>query len=239
MMNRIFICRFCTILVALCCLPVCSVAQQDVVPADTLHAISPAVTDPLEPAPEPALQTARTAAPRQDFFETGQMTVPVAGFSPLRWDRTIGCFPEFYSPAFGGIWHLHEGFNASLNMSVCASFGRHRYAGAGLATGVSAMYARSLTDKLMLAAGGFFDSTTWGAYRDIRAGVNVLLGYHLTERVSLYAYGSKTLTPVVHTFCPMPPVLWADRFRECFGAMVHVKVSDAVSFSVSVEERRR
>ena len=70
---------------------------------------------------------------------------------PLYRDGTVAYFPASYYGGYWGLWELHEGFNASLDMSVSASFGKNRFPGVGFGTGISAMYVRSLTDRLVLS----------------------------------------------------------------------------------------
>ena len=125
--------------------------------------------------------------------------------------------------------------DASLDMSVAASFGKHRFPGVGFGTGVSAMYVHSLTDRLVLAAGGFYDRLSWNGFNRNRFGINLMLGYKLTDRLSVYAYGSKAFSPGRGGWIPMP---WADNFSSRFGGMLHFKLSDAASISLSVEEAR-
>ena len=69
-----------------------------------------------------------------------------------------------------------------------------------------------------------------------RFGINLLAGYQLTDRVSLYAYGSKAFFPMQGRQPWIPPMPWMNNFSSRFGGMVHFKVSDAVSVSLSVEE---
>lgn len=151
---------------------------------------------------------------------------------------TIAYFPAAY--AWGGydLWELHGGFNAQLHMSVTGSFGRNRFPGVGFGTGVSAMYARRLTEKLTVAAGGYYNRLSWNGFHDNRVGLTVLAGYQLTEKISVYAFGSKSLIPSAsrRMLFPMP---YMNDFNTRLGGMLHVKLSDAVSVSVGVEERRR
>lgn len=168
-----------------------------------------------------------------DTLQTGALLT----FPPLYNGReTIAYFPDFYSGY--GLWDLHEGFNASLNMSVFASFGKNRFPGVGFGTGVSAMYAHALTDRLTLAVGGSYDRISWNGFNENRFGINLLAGFQLTDRISLYAYGSKVFIPKQGNGFRLPPMIWMNNYTERFGAMVHFKVSDAVSVSVSVEEDR-
>lgn len=110
---------------------------------------------------------------------------------PLYRNGTVAYFPASYYGGYWGLWELHEGFNACLDMSVSASFGKNRFPGVGFGTGISAMYVRSLTDRLVLSVGGFYDRLSWNGLNENRFGINLLAGYQLTDRVSLYAYGSK------------------------------------------------
>ena len=154
-------------------------------------------------------------------------------------DGTVAYYPAGFHGGYMGLWNLHEGFNAGLSMSVSASFGRNRFPGVGFGTGISAMYVHRLTERLVLAAGGFYDRLSWGGLNENRLGVNVLMGYQLTDRVSLYAYGSKSFIPSRNHRIPFASMPWMDDFSSRLGAMVHIKVSDAVSVSVSLEENRR
>ena len=97
------------------------------------------------------------------------------------------------------------------------------------------MYVHSLTDRLVLAAGGFYDRLSWNGFNRNRFGINLMLGYKLTDRLSVYAYGSKAFSPGRGGWIPMP---WADNFSSRFGGMLHFKLSDAASISLSVEEAR-
>lgn len=220
-----------------------SALAQEVIPLDSLSQVSVAEAGSIPAMPaEGAFHQRYAGSPVPDIegvLPTDSVpALPSFDIPPLRADGTIGYFPDFYYGTGLGIWNLHEGFNANLNMSVCASFGKHRFPGVGFGTGISAMYAHQLTDKLMIAAGGFYDRMSWGAYNDNRLGLNLMLGYQLSEKVSVYAYGSKAFTPSSGRMRMMLPMFWMDRYKERFGGMIHVKVSDAMSFSVSVEERR-
>lgn len=241
MIGMKYLCRFCVVLVAVLCHVGITMAQEVLSPErDSRPTVRLASEENLSCKPAGPVNGADYAGlpDMSASFSAGvdSVSFPLA-FPPLRMDGTIGYFPHdnYYGV---GLWNLHEGFNANLNMSVCASFGKHRYHGAGFGTGVAAMYAHKLTDKLMMAVGGSYDRMSWGSFNENRIGINLMVGYQLTDKVSLYAYGNKVLTPS-SGWCFVPPLWWADRYRERFGGMIHVKVNDAVSFSVSVEERRR
>lgn len=168
-------------------------------------------------------------------------SMPVASLPqlpPLYANGTVAWFPSLYYGGGWDLWNLHEGFNAALSMSVSASFGKHRFPGVGFGTGISAMYVHSLTDRLVLGVGGFYDRLSWSAFNRNRFGLNFLAGYRLTDRVSIFAYGSKAFSPDGGKYVPVFAYPWLDDFSSRFGGMVHFKVSDAFSFSVSVEETK-
>lgn len=129
-------------------------------------------------------------------------------------------------------WGLHEGFNASLSMGVTCGFGKNRFPGVGFGTSLATMYAKQLTKRFSLAGGVSASHLSWNGrnYNDI--GLSVIAGFKLTERVSLYAYGNKSLTGTAYPPC-IYPVLSPDKF----GGLIHVKVNQSFSFSVGIEER--
>lgn len=151
--------------------------------------------------------------------------------------HTIAYFSESYYGGCG-IWDLHEGLNANVGMYVTTSFGRNRFPGVGFGVGVSTMYAKMLTNRLSLAAGGFYNHLVWGSSSINQVGLNLMLGYQLTDRLSVYGYVSRAFTPSnIETLIPVFPYL--DCYGSRFGAMFHFNVNEHVSVSVSVEELRR
>lgn len=131
-------------------------------------------------------------------------------------------------------WELHSGFNASLTMGVTCSLGKNRFPGVAFGTGLAGMYAFPVTPRFTVAAGGFLNHITWQGRGGVDFGISGLAGYQLTDKISIYAYGSKTL--VRNAFCP--PFLYDDYYTDRLGGMIHFDVSDKFSFSVSVEERK-
>ena len=89
---------------------------------------------------------------------------------PLYRNGTVAYFPASYYGGYWGLWELHEGFNACLDMSVSASFGK-TVSRVGFGTGISAMYVRSLTDRLVLSVGGFYDRLSWNGLNENRFGI--------------------------------------------------------------------
>lgn len=150
---------------------------------------------------------------------------------------TIAYFPESYYWGCG-LWNLHEGFNANIGMFVTTSFGKNRFPGVGFGTGISAMYAKMLTNRLSLAVGGFYNHLVWGANSMNQVGANLMLGYQLTDRLSVYGYVSKAFMPLYgKSLIPVLPYM--DCYDTRFGAMLHFNVNDHMSISVSVEELKR
>lgn len=131
-------------------------------------------------------------------------------------------------------WELHSGFNASLTMGVTCSLGKNRFPGVAFGTGLAGMYAIPITPRFTVAAGGFLNHITWQGRGGVDFGISGLAGYQLTDKISIYAYGSKTL--VRNAFCP--PFFYDDYYTDRLGGMIHFDVSDKFSFSVSVEERK-
>lgn len=131
-------------------------------------------------------------------------------------------------------WELHSGFNASLTMGVTCSLGKNRFPGVAFGTGLAGMYAIPITPRFTVAAGGFLNHITWQGRGGVDFGISGLAGYQLTDKISIYAYGSKTL--VRNAFCP--PFLYDDYYTDRLGGMIHFDVTDHFSFSVSVEERK-
>lgn len=131
-------------------------------------------------------------------------------------------------------WELHLGFNASLTMGVTCSLDKNRFPGVAFGTGLAGMYAIPITPRFTVAAGGFLNHITWQGRGGVDFGISGLAGYQLTDKISIYAYGSKTL--VRNAFCP--PFLYDDYYTDRLGGMIHFNVTDNFSFSVSVEERK-
>lgn len=131
-------------------------------------------------------------------------------------------------------WELHSGFNASLTMGVTCSLGKNRFPGVAFGTGLAGMYAFPVTPRFTVAAGGFLNHITWQGRGGVDFGFSGLAGYQLTDKISIYAYGSKTL--VRNAFCP--PFLYDDYYTNRLGGMIHFNVTDNFSFSVSVEEQK-
>lgn len=98
--------------------------------------------------------------------------------------------PFYLSP-----WQLHEGLNAQMGMSVSVGFGRHAPRGAGIGSSMAFVYAKPVGDRLSLTGGVSMDSMNWGSWRERNATVAATAGYRVSDCLSLYAFGSHSLTP--------------------------------------------
>lgn len=130
-------------------------------------------------------------------------------------------------------WDLHEGLNASLGLSVFSTFGSgNTYSGAGFGQRVALMYAMPLTERLSVAAGGYFNNLDWAhsQYRD--AGLSAVIGYRFDDHWSAYLYGQKSLTP--NNFVPYP-LLDMNEMGDRIGAAVRYDFSPKFSVQVSCD----
>ncbi|MCD7714300.1 MAG: hypothetical protein LUI08_05185 [Prevotella sp.] len=90
-----------------------------------------------------------------------------------------------------GLWSLHEGLNASLDLSAFTSFGKGHFSGIG--ERIDLMYAKPLNDKLSIAVGGYFENLNSGIGSYRAAGITALLDYRFNEHWEAYVYGQKNL----------------------------------------------
>lgn len=138
-----------------------------------------------------------------------------------------------YAPA----WRLHEGFNAELGLSLSVGLGRHAPKGVGFGQTAAFAYLLPVTNRLSVAAGIFAHNMDWGAWRRTDVGVAGVMAYQLGERVSLYAFGSKTFLPRENGFNRRrdPSPLFFDLPRDRFGAAAEFKIGNNAMIGVSVE----
>lgn len=146
--------------------------------------------------------------------------------------RPVNMYPLYW----GGWsdWNLHSGLNVSLGASVFAQFGKHANHGAGFTQSISAMYAMPITNKLSLAAGGYFNNIYWSHdnYRD--AGLSAVLGYQFDEHWEAYLYGQKSLVNDRH----IPYSIYdMNNIGDRIGAAVKYNFNPSFSVQLSVEQR--
>lgn len=150
------------------------------------------------------------------------------------------------SPLMGmGWWPLHEGLNAQVELSLSTGFGHHRLRGVGFGQSTALAYAMPLNERFSVAAGLYAMHMDWDGISRTQGGVAAALCYRLTDRVNLYAYGSKAFTPdtgllrypLYHAatlYAPWPYVIP----RERIGAMAEFKIGEAATIAVSVEHHK-
>lgn len=135
------------------------------------------------------------------------------------------------------LWMLHDGLNLQLSMAATIGFGRNRFSGALFSTRTSGAYVYPVTNRFRLVGGMYLDTQHWGGWHNHSLGITAMSLYQLTDRVTLGAYASKRLLPMHRLRIPLS--LWGlQPYDYSFGGLVHVKCSDAFSFSVRVENGR-
>lgn len=88
---------------------------------------------------------------------------------------------------------LHQGLNASLDLSVFAQFGKHARHGAGFSQRLSATWLQPLGRRAWLAVGGYVNHVNWSGDSYTTGGLYGELGYQFNEHWSAYLYGQKSL----------------------------------------------
>ena len=140
-------------------------------------------------------------------------------------------------PMWGGFgsWNLHEGFNVSLGLSVFSTFGSGgTWSGAGFGQNAAMLYAKPLTDRLSIAAGGYLSNATWAHDTFREAGLTAVLGYQFDEHWSGYLYGQKSL----RRNQPMPCLLQdIHDMGDKIGAAIRYSFSPSFSVQLNIEKR--
>ena len=144
---------------------------------------------------------------------------------------------SWYHPMWGsfGSWNLHEGLNVSLGLSVFSTFGSGgTWSGAGFGQNVAMLYAKPLTDRLSIAAGGYLSNATWAHDTFREAGLTAVLGYQFDEHWSGYLYGQKSL----RRNQPMPCLLQdIHDMGDKIGAAIRYSFSPSFSVQLNIEKR--
>lgn len=147
----------------------------------------------------------------------------------------VGIAP--YDAGYGSAWRLHEGLNAQFGLSVSAAFGKHAPKGVGFGQSAAFAYLLPVSPRLSVAAGLYATNMDWGAWRRTDVGFAAMMAYQLTDRINLYAYGSKTFVPRAADFAkrrePFPAFL--DQPRDRIGAAAEFKIGKNAMIGVSVE----
>ena len=96
------------------------------------------------------------------------------------------------------------------------------------------MYALPLTKRFSVAGGVYASNMNWGFINYRQVGIAAVAAFQVNDRISLYAYGNKSLMPDrSFPYYPLPNFA-PDRL----GGMVNFKLSESSSISIGVEGRR-
>lgn len=204
-----------TLLATLCCGLPAQEVTTDV--AQTAAAAEEVTTD-----------TALCASRRSTWWPIGPFTDVAApgfhGFSPL------------YGGWRGGAMRLHEGFNASLGMSLTIPFGKNAPRGVGFGRDVTLAYVKPLSERWSMAAGIYAAGMSFGGWNDNEVSLSAALAYQVNDDITLYGYGTKSLlSPARWRADGVLP--WMYRMpKDRIGAMAEWKPTESLMIQVSVEK---
>lgn len=180
------------------------------------------------------------AAPHTPYTMTGEGFQPefhmnIPSFEPTAYGM-YGYGP-YYDDALGSNWQLHKGFNAQFSMSMSCGFGKNRLKGVGFGQTAAFAYVQPVTSRFSIAAGIYANNFDWGPWHTTDVGISGALAYQLTDKLSVYAFGSKSFIPRQNNFnsCGLAtPAYWM-RPKNRFGAAAEYKFSEHFKMGVSVE----
>ncbi len=148
--------------------------------------------------------------------------------------------PCFMSPFYGGLWNIHQGFNASVDMGVSVGFGKNNpWRGAHFFTSLTALYAHPVNGRLTLAAGAEYTRFTgWGGGRG-SLGVFALANYRLNERLDVTGFVSHELGQLsVHRLPTDPIIPGYTQPTTTIGADLGIKVGENTKLNLGVSISR-
>ena len=131
-------------------------------------------------------------------------------------------------------WELHKGLNASVGLNVTFSPSRYAPSGVGFGQDTAFMYAVPVSKRVSIAGGLYASHMDWGflSYKDV--GIAGVAAFKVNERISIYAYGNKSLMPQRMPYYYPLPYFSTDKL----GGMVNFKLGESASISIGVEGRR-
>lgn len=91
------------------------------------------------------------------------------------------------------MWSLHEGLNARISLGASAGFGKGSPKGVGLEEHIDVAYAGKWKNRWTYAFMIQGTNATWGPVRSRDISLSGFVGYRASERLSLYAYISKSI----------------------------------------------
>lgn len=128
---------------------------------------------------------------------------------------------------------LHPGFNAQVSLSAAVAFGKHAPKGVGFGQTATFAYVVPLTKRLSLAAGLSAAHLNWGGYDATDVGLSAFLNYKVSERLDVFAYGTKSFLSSERRARLFPPYAYEGGDR--IGAGAHYKFNDTFSMQIVVE----
>lgn len=137
---------------------------------------------------------------------------------------------------YGGLWDIHKGLNASVEMGVSVGFGKHNpWRGAHFFSSLSALYAYPVNDRLTLAAGvGYTHFTGWGGGSG-SLGVFALANYRINERLDLTGFVSHDFGELSNSRMTVGPYIPGYTSpTTTVGAELGIKVGENTKFNVGV-----
>lgn len=128
-------------------------------------------------------------------------------------------------------WELHKGFNASIGMNVTFSPSKYAPSGVGFGQDAAFLYAVPLNKRLSVAGGLYASNFNWGGINYRNVGIAGIAAFKVNKRISLYAYGNKSLMPKRSPYYYPLPNFAPDRI----GGMINFKFNESSSISIGVE----
>ncbi len=98
-----------------------------------------------------------------------------------------------YSPRSWGYgpWYIHEGLNASVDLSAFTSFGKNHFS--GTAERIDLLYAKALSDHWSIAVGGYFTNINTNRGNYMSGGLSAMVDYRFDEHWEAYLFAQKNL----------------------------------------------
>lgn len=158
--------------------------------------------------------------------------------SPSRFAMVNGVGSRFGRALWMNPFHygvLHEGFNANVSLSATMAFGKHAPNGVGFGKSLDLSYLHSFSPRLSVAVGVYGSHFSWGGQRATDLGVTAMLAYRATERLTLYAYGTKTLTPNASKAWQSNYWGYSPLNGDRFGVAADYKFSEKFHMQLNVE----
>lgn len=128
-------------------------------------------------------------------------------------------------------WDLHKGLNASVGMNVTFSPSKYAPSGVGFGQDAAFLYAVPLNKRFSVAGGVYASNMSWGGLNYRNVGITGIAAFRVNERISLYAYGNKSLMPHRSSLYYPLPNFAPDRL----GGMINFKLGESSSISFGVE----